>query len=54
MTDREKVRLCQQIIQDFWGYFTTEEDESGFRTALNCISTVLDFDKKTRGGQGNG
>lgn len=44
MTDREKVRLCQKIIQEFWEYSTDEDDnENGLRAALNCVSTVLDF-----------
>ena len=42
MTDTEKVALCREILQEFWGMYDGEG--AGALTAvLNCIGTVLDF-----------
>lgn len=56
MTDREKIRLCQAMLRDF-REFSDKENQIAYGKALqtlNGIGTVLDFDEKTRGGQGNG
>lgn len=55
MTDREKILLCQAMLRDFWE-FSNKENQIEYGKALqtlNGIGTVLDFDEKTRGGQGN-
>ena len=42
MTDTEKVALCREILQEFWGLYNDEGAEA-LTVALNCIGTVLDF-----------
>lgn len=56
MTDREKILLCKAMLRDFWE-FSDKENQIAYGKALQTlkgIGTVLDFDEKTRGGQGNG
>lgn len=45
MTDTEKVALCGEILEDFWGAYADEGAEA-LTVALNCIGTVLDFKTK--------
>lgn len=45
MTDTEKVALCREILQDFWGAYADEGAEA-LTAVLNCIGTVLDFKPK--------
>lgn len=42
MTDTEKVALCGDILEDFWGAYADEGAEA-LTVVLNCIGTVLDF-----------
>ncbi len=42
MTDTEKVALCREVLQDFWGMYDGEGTEA-LTVALNFIGTVLDF-----------
>ena len=42
MTDTEKVALCREILQDFWGMYD-DEGHVAQTVVLNCIGTVLDF-----------
>lgn len=48
MTDTEKVTLCRDILQDFWGCYADEGAEA-LTAVLNCIGTVLDFKEDKNG-----
>lgn len=43
MTDTEKVLLCQNMIQDYWEYASTESKSNGDEVLIVAISSVLDF-----------
>lgn len=49
MTDTEKVALCGEILQDFWGMYDGEGAEA-LTVVLNRIGTVLDFKGEDKNG----